>query len=356
MDCKRRLDAKLDALVASGNPAASDADVAMDFMYGLDNSRYAEFKVEVVNDVQKGSSVSLDDLNKMYVVASRRVVVKAGKDGGGATFATVDQMPKKGSNPKSGQGDTKAGDDGTQPDAGKTQEEKAALKLARMKCFNCGGKGHPARNCPHKEKNRAESKPMAGMTLEMCCTSGDGRLHECHEVCIDNGSQVNIVNSKLLSNLRTSCRSYRSMSGRAETSWVGYLEGFFDCQACDDCPTSILSMADVEDLCRVTYVQGESITVHMDEHDVMFTGRDKMYVADFSDWLVEDQDRVEKLYSGLSLMTVKEKEILYTQVNRYVELLRRVSSSRHWDTRVKRMHLNCCVQAVYVTYSTAQMM
>ena len=64
MDYKRRFDAKLDALIASGNPAASDADVAMDFMYGLDNSRYAEFKAEVVNDMQKGSSVSLDDLNK----------------------------------------------------------------------------------------------------------------------------------------------------------------------------------------------------------------------------------------------------------------------------------------------------
>jgi hypothetical protein len=53
----------------------------------------------------------------------------------------------------------------------------------------------------------------------------------------------------------------------------------------------------------------------------MFTGRDKMYVADFSDWLVEDQDRVEKLYSGLSLMTVKEKESLHKskQVRRALE-------------------------------------
>jgi hypothetical protein len=105
---------------------------------------------------------------------------------------------------------------------------------------------------------------MAGMTLEACCASSNGRLHECHEVCINNGSQVNIVNSKLLTNLRMSSKSYRSMSGRAETSQIGYLEVFFDCQACDDCPTSIISMANVEDLYRVTYVQGESITVHMD--------------------------------------------------------------------------------------------
>jgi len=100
MDYKRRFDAKLNALVASANPAASDTDVAMDFMYGLDNSRYAEFKAEVVNDIQKGSSVSLDDLKKMYVVASRRVVVKSGMDVGGTTFATVDQTPKKKWQPK----------------------------------------------------------------------------------------------------------------------------------------------------------------------------------------------------------------------------------------------------------------
>jgi len=64
------------------------------------------------------------------------------------------------------------------------------------------GIGHPARNCPHKE--RAEGSPMAGMTVEACYASSDGRLHECHEVCIDNGSPVKIVKSKLLTNLHTS--------------------------------------------------------------------------------------------------------------------------------------------------------
>jgi hypothetical protein len=82
------------------------------------------------------------------------------------------------------------------------------------------------------------------------------------------------------------------MNGRVETSHIGYLEVFFDCQACDDCPTSIISMTDVEDMYRVTYMQGESITVHMDERDVVFMRREKRYLADFSDWLVDDQGRV----------------------------------------------------------------
>jgi hypothetical protein len=78
-------------------------------------------------------------------------------------------------------------------------------------------------------------------------------------------------------------------------------------------PVYLISMVDVEDMYRVTYVQGESITVHMDERDFVFSRREKMYVANFSDWLVDDQDRVEQLYTGLSLLTVKDKEDLYTR-------------------------------------------
>ena len=75
----------------------------------------------------------------------------------------------------------------------------------------------------------------------------------------------------------------------------------------------MLSMADVEDMYMITYVQGESITVHMDHRDVVFSRHKKMYVADFSDWLAADQQRVEQLYTGLSLMTVRDKENLYTR-------------------------------------------
>jgi hypothetical protein len=67
-------------------------------------------------------------------------------------------------------------------------------------------------------------------------------------------------------------------------------------------------MADVEDMCVVTYAQGESITVHMDDRDVVLTHREKMYMADFSDWLITEEDRIEELYTGLSLLTVAETE------------------------------------------------
>jgi hypothetical protein len=62
----------------------------------------------------------------------------------------------------------------------------------------------------------------------------------------------------------------------------------------------------------VTYIQGESYTVHMDDHDLLFVHEDKMYVADFSDWLVTDNQRKEELHTGLSLLTVAEKESMYS--------------------------------------------
>lgn len=74
----------------------------------------------MVNDMQKGLAVDLDDLNKMYVLVSRRVVVCTGKGAGGATFATIDQdLAKK--NPRK---NSPAKDDK------KTKEEKHAAKLA----------------------------------------------------------------------------------------------------------------------------------------------------------------------------------------------------------------------------------
>jgi len=309
VDYKRRFDARLDALTASGNAVPDAEDTAMDFLYGLDNNRYADFKAELVNDLQKGIFTQPKTLNEIYLLASRRVVVRAGKENsGGATFATVEEGSAKKSNRNKQDGAVSE----------KTKAQKAAEKLAKMKCFNCGEKGHLGRNCPHKLKEDEETgdpePPMAGMTLACeCYATSTNRVHQWYEVCLDNGSQVNIVDPRLLSNLRTCSRTYRSMNGAAATESVGYLDGFFDCQACTTCPANIISMADVEDLYPVTYVQGESITVHMEDREVVFHRRDKMYVADFSDWVVGDEDRVQELHIGLSLMTAADRERMYTR-------------------------------------------
>jgi hypothetical protein len=315
VDFKSRFDARLEAYKASGNTAISDEDVATDFLYALDNSRYDEFKAEIVNDIQKNVMKQPKTLNDVYLLASRRVIIRKNHTTmGGATFATVEESLSKRNkkNVKNGKNGNDKADDGS--DAHGT----GGKSRRKFKCYNCYEEGHIAKNCPlnheDEEEGDDDEPPMAGMTYKVCCSTGKGgRLHEFYEVCIDNGSQVNIVDPRLLTMLRTEHHPYRSMNGKSTTSRVGHLDGFFECQACDTCPANILSQADVEDLYPVTYRQGESITVHMDDRDVVFVRREKMYVADFSDWIIEDEVRVNEVSSGLCLLTVEELESQYTR-------------------------------------------
>jgi hypothetical protein len=99
-------------------------DTAMDFLYGLDNNRYAEFKAELVNGLQKGIFTQPKTLNEIYLLASCQVVVRTGKENsGGLTFATVEEgSPKKNNRNKQ---------DG--PDKEKAKAQKAAEKLSKIK-------------------------------------------------------------------------------------------------------------------------------------------------------------------------------------------------------------------------------
>jgi hypothetical protein len=157
--------------------------------------------------------------------------------------------------------------------------DKAAAELAKLKCFNWGEKGCPAKTCLHKEKQ--EQSGMCSMMVGTCCNT-HARLHKVYEVCLDNGSQVSIVNLRLLIILRMHTKGFQCMSRTFGTDRVGYLEVFF-CQ--------LLSLSDIEDIYPVTYIQGKSFMVHMVDRDVIFTHRDKMFIADFLDWIISNTER-----------------------------------------------------------------
>lgn len=123
---------------------------------------------------------------------------------GGATFATLEENRKKGNGKRKG---IRNDNNDKKNDEDKSQQDKKLERLKNMKYFNCLQKGHLARACPENNDDDEEPEPMAGMTYEGftgcsngCCTTGKRkkRLHKIYEVCIDNGSQVNIVHPVLL--------------------------------------------------------------------------------------------------------------------------------------------------------------
>ena len=153
--------------------------------------------------------------------------------------------------------------------------------------------GHYAREC-------RDGGDLGGMTR-----ADSNYLPEWYEIALDNCSQVNVVNPRFLKNIRDGKGSYSGLAGNTKTTTLwGDLEGFFPCQVCETCAASVLCMSDVEALYPITYNQGVSYVVHMPGRDITFYKKNKIYLADFSDWIT---------VSGLSMMTISEREEFYTK-------------------------------------------
>jgi hypothetical protein len=117
------------------------------------------------------------------------------------------------------------------------------------------------------------------------------------------------MHPQFLIDIREGSGGFKGLSGdKTKLTKVGTLVGFFDCLSSDKTQASVLSLADIEDLYPITYVQGKSYTVHLPDRDLVFKRRGKLYLGDFSDWINQSGDD-----SKLSLMTTREKEHLYTK-------------------------------------------
>jgi hypothetical protein len=85
---------------------------------------------------------------------------------------------------------------------------------------------------------------------------------------------------------------------------TGYLPDFFRVYASEKANPSVLSLSDVEDLYKVSYVPGVAFVVHLPAYDLAFKRTGKLYVADFRQILSP-----HKVYS-----TVMENESIYTKL------------------------------------------
>jgi hypothetical protein len=75
VDYKLCFNVRLDAYKASVNLIHTPEDIGIDFLYGLDNSRHAVLKAVIENDIQKGILTQPKDLNTIYVMASRSLLL-----------------------------------------------------------------------------------------------------------------------------------------------------------------------------------------------------------------------------------------------------------------------------------------
>jgi hypothetical protein len=88
----------------------------------------------------------------------------------------------------------------------------------------------------------------------------------------------------------------------------GYLLDFFSVYPSENTAVNVLSLADVEDVCPITYNPRTSFTVHLSDRDIVFTKRGKHYIADCTDVIQVYTMAVEneQLYTRAKIKNAKE--------------------------------------------------
>jgi hypothetical protein len=296
---KQRFMDNLDLAVNAGNPEPTVEDLVQNFIGGLDNHTYGEYKATITNNVAQGMREYPKDVNAAYREVVQYTVTTgklrshgagAGRGGTATAFNTSGKKSTKPKKPKNSE------------DNKPIKDEK---KTGKGKCFRCGEYGHFVANCPQDpEDSGSESAHYTTGTAFVC----KDRTTAPYEVLLDNQSEVSVVHSMLCTEFRDiRTRSMLNIAGRTiEITQEGYMAYFGWVWVSDDLPANLLSFAAVEDEYNIDRVPGESFTVHLPEgRELVFLRRGRFYVGDCSDWCtVEAMDAytvtVEQLEATLS--------------------------------------------------------
>jgi hypothetical protein len=212
---KKRYNDALKAYHDHGNPTKHGAEQAMDLFDGLDNGRYADFKVQYLNGLQIKTITAPTDLNTVFNLANNWLKPKALPGGGYAsTYATKVDKVKKKPTPKEetkNDGDKQQGKLKTD---GKIESEQKT-RTKKIECFICGDE-HYATDCPHRKKLVESNKVRANEEDEEAAVNAVWKANayatvrtyqinvvgfsgfKSTEVLLDNQADISIIWPELL--------------------------------------------------------------------------------------------------------------------------------------------------------------
>jgi phage pi2 protein 07 len=267
----------------------------MGFFHSLDDGRYAEFKQNVKNWWAMKSMNPLTTVNEIYTLGG--VWVKPtirGETGMGATYHTEQKKT-------------------SQKEDGKAEEDKKPQKdLSKVKRYGCGKKDHMKNSplCPKNvEKEKKRQADGAGFMNATWCEEIEASMYamvrikdkemkeyvvdkavnmtkgiSLTQVLLDNQAEISVMHPMMLSDVRPVKRKIR-VSGvggvQLIADKVGMLDVFFQVYASEETKANVLNFADIEDKYKITYMHGQTFTVHMPEEDIVFKRKNKLYVADW---------------------------------------------------------------------------